>query len=59
MTAKKDLSLLHAEIDANLRKAYQQTLNEDLPKRFIDLIESLRDGQFEDAEAPSEGEGES
>ncbi len=44
MTAKKDLSLLHAEIDANLRKAYQQTLNEELPKRFTDLIEALRDG---------------
>ena len=44
MTAKKDLSLLHAEIDANLRKAYQQSLNEELPKRFIDLIETLRSG---------------
>lgn len=39
---KKNLSSLHAEIDANLKKAYQKTLNEKLPKRFTDLIDELR-----------------
>ena len=42
MTMENDLTQLHAEIDANLRKAYQQTLNEELPKRFLDLIDQLK-----------------
>ncbi len=58
MTAKKDLSLLHAEIDANLRKAYQQTLNEELPKRFVDLIETLREGRVAPDESSSDSKDE-
>ena len=58
MTAKKNLSLLHAEIDANLRKAYQQSLNEELPKRFVDLIDALRKGEVAAGKAASDGEGE-
>ena len=54
MTAKKNLSLLHAEIDANLRKAYQQSLNEELPKRFVDLIDALRKGEISSDESPSD-----
>ncbi len=30
------------EIDENLRRAYQEMLNEDLPERFILLIPRLR-----------------
>ena len=44
MSTDYDREKLHAEIDANLRKAYQQTLNEELPKRFLDLIDKLRLG---------------
>jgi hypothetical protein len=48
MSNHPDRERLHAEIDANLRKAYQQSLNEKLPKRFIDLIDKLRSGDVED-----------
>lgn len=51
---KKNLSQLHAEIDANLRKAYQETLNEKLPKRFVDLIEQLRSQENSDPDSASE-----
>ena len=46
MSKSFDQERLHAEIDANLREAYQQSLNEELPKRFIDLIEKLRSGDI-------------
>lgn len=46
MSTDYDRDKLHAEIDANLRKAYQQTLNEKLPKRFLDLIDKLRSGDL-------------
>ena len=58
MKSKKDLSLLHVEIDANLRKAYQQTLSEELPKRFIDLIEALRQGQIAPADTEADDEAD-
>lgn len=45
MSYDLDREKLHAEIDANLRKAYQQSLNEKLPKRFVDLIDKLRAGE--------------
>lgn len=51
---KKNLSLLHAEIDANLRKAYQQTLNEKLPKRLTDLVEQLRSQENDASDSQSE-----
>lgn len=45
MPTDHDRERLHAEIDSNLRRAYQQNLNEELPKRFVDLIDKLRSGQ--------------
>lgn len=48
MSYDLDRERLHAEIDANLRKAYQQSLNEKLPKRFLDLIDKLRSGDASD-----------
>ena len=51
---KKNLSLLHAEIDANLRKAYQKTLNEKLPKRLTDLIDELRAQEENPSDSQSE-----
>jgi len=51
---KKNLSSLHAEIDENLRKAYQQTLNEKLPKRLTDLIDALRAQEENPSDSQSE-----
>ena len=48
MTQKKSRTNIYAEIDANLRKAYQETLKEELPDRFKDLITQLRDGEIAD-----------
>ena len=30
------------EIDANLRRVYEKVLNEDLPDRFLDLLNRLK-----------------
>jgi len=48
MTQNKSRKNIYAEIDANLRKAYQETLKEELPDRFKDLIAQLRDGEIAD-----------
>ena len=55
---KKNLSSLHAEIDANLRKAYQKTLNEKLPKRLTDLIDELRAQESGATESETEQDAE-
>jgi hypothetical protein len=34
---------LDQQIDENLRKVYQQTLEEDVPERFHDLLRKLRE----------------
>lgn len=52
MTTKKSRTLFYAEIDANLRKAYQETLNEELPDRFKNLIEQLRAGEVTAPKSP-------
>ncbi|MEM5477907.1 NepR family anti-sigma factor [Pacificibacter sp. AS14] len=33
---------LEEQIEENLRKVYQKTLNEQVPDRFMDLLEKLR-----------------
>lgn len=45
----KDLekSSLHKQIDENLKRVYQATLEEDVPDRFRTLIEELRKKQAE------------
>ena len=58
MTKKKEFTLLQEEIDANLRKAYQQSLNEDLPKRFTDLIDALREGRDAPVDDASDDEAD-
>lgn len=35
-------STMFDEIDESLRKAYEQLLNEDIPERFLDLIQHLK-----------------
>jgi hypothetical protein len=37
MTSKVD-----QQIDENLKRAYDDVLNEDVPSRFLDLIEQLK-----------------
>jgi hypothetical protein len=34
---------LDQQIDENLRKVYQQTLEEEVPERFSDLLRKLRE----------------
>jgi hypothetical protein len=38
----KDAARLKAAIDENLRKIYQEILEEELPDRFKQLLEQLR-----------------
>lgn len=59
MSYDLDREMLHAQIDANLRKAYQQSLNEKLPKRFIDLIDKLRAGEAPELSHEGSSEAES
>ena len=42
MAEKKDTSGLKAQIDENLKRVYQQTLEEEVPDRFKELLEQLR-----------------
>ena len=50
---------LHELIDENLRKAYQETVNEELPERFKVLISKLRSGEISDKpDGPSGGASE-
>jgi hemerythrin-like domain-containing protein len=40
-------SSLHKQIDENLKRVYQETLQEDVPDRFRALLEQLRKKQGE------------
>lgn len=44
-----DLEALKAQIDENLKKAYQRVLTEEVPDKFLTLLDQLR--AKEDAEA--------
>lgn len=41
---QKHRTALYAAIDARLREAHQLNLNDQLPQRFVTLIERLRAG---------------
>lgn len=46
MTDKKDERrqvALEKQIDENLRRAYEQDIAEDVPDRFLELLQKLRD----------------
>lgn len=43
MSREENSPQVYQEIDENLRKAYEEMLNEDLPYRFMVLIEQLRE----------------
>ncbi|MBT9382646.1 hypothetical protein KM176_02130 [Pseudooceanicola sp. CBS1P-1] len=45
MTLGHSKSSPRGEIDANLKKVFQTTLDEDIPDRFKDLLKQLKDQQ--------------
>ena len=47
MTQEQNPSRAQAEIDANLRRAYDEVTNQELPDRFKELIERLRAGEVD------------
>ena len=42
MTKPKTTSKTGADIDANLKRAFDQVLEEQVPDRFLDLLSQLR-----------------
>ena len=45
MDKDKDKALARVTIDQNLRRVYEETLEEKVPDRFRDLLEQLRKKQ--------------
>ncbi|HMQ40360.1 MAG TPA: NepR family anti-sigma factor [Paracoccus sp. (in: a-proteobacteria)] len=46
MTAKREerkKTALEKQIDENLKRVYQEELKEEVPDRFLDLLQQLRD----------------
>lgn len=43
MAREKPKTSLDEQIEENLRKVYQRTLEEDVPDRFMDLLEKLKE----------------
>ena len=43
MTQKNNESRLQEQIDANLRRAYEDVLKEDVPERFTQLLAQLKE----------------
>ena len=48
MTDDQQSDKAQADIDQSLLRAYQEVVNEDLPDRFKDLLERLRQGDTPD-----------
>lgn len=48
MSYDKQKSRVREEIDANLKRAYEQVLNEDVPDRFRELLAKLRKAEREE-----------
>jgi hypothetical protein len=45
MPAKRTKSKVDQQIDENLKRVYDDVLNADVPDRFIDLIQQLRQSE--------------
>ena len=45
MNSDKDKTLTKVTIDENLRRVYEETLEEKVPERFVALLEQLRKRQ--------------
>ncbi len=54
MTHRPNSSTLQSEIDRNLKRAYDDVLNEDVPDRFMELLTQLR--QTGEKDSSSEGD---
>ncbi|SDX87467.1 NepR family anti-sigma factor [Citreimonas salinaria] len=56
MTQQNSSSRLQSQIDRNLKRAYDDVLNEDVPDRFHELLARLRnsDGSGEPARGAEE-----
>ena len=48
MSRDDPTSTVFDEIDESLRKAYEQLLREDIPSRFLHLIQKLKEADPED-----------
>ena len=55
MSRKDKTSRIAQEIDKNLKRAYDEVANEEIPTRLTDLLEQLRS---QDAVAPAGQSGE-
>lgn len=42
MVSKRDKSKVNRQIDENLRRVYNDALKEDVPDKFLDLINKLK-----------------
>lgn len=54
MTRPEKTSRIAEEIDKNLRRAYDEVAQEELPDRFASLLQQLRD---KDSADPASGAG--
>ena len=43
MARKPEKERVEHEIDENLRRVYQRMLDQDIPDRFLDLLNQLKD----------------
>ncbi|WP_425092150.1 NepR family anti-sigma factor [Tropicimonas sp. S265A] len=43
MASKKQKSNVDRQIDENLKRVYEDTLKEELPDRFLDLLAQLKE----------------
>ncbi len=55
MPAKRTKSKLDQQIDENLKRVYDDMLKEDVPDRFMDLIQQLR--QSDGSRSPDGSDG--
>ncbi|MFQ6549811.1 NepR family anti-sigma factor [Aestuariibius sp. 2305UL40-4] len=47
MSDSKSSNRIQDEIDENLKRVYQEALNEELPDRFLQLLDRLKSGNAE------------
>ncbi|MCL3880734.1 NepR family anti-sigma factor [Marivita sp. GX14005] len=47
---RKKMSNMEQAIDANLRRAYEDVANQDVPDRFTELLNQLREAEKHKAE---------
>lgn len=60
MSDKDRKSRMEEQIDDNLRRVYAQASEEDVPERFLKLLERLRNqesGQDSGQQTPGDGSG--